>query len=132
MVVLYAATIGGLATMFVGWWGASGTARLSHQIPWVVVAAAGLIALGAGNGLWLLIGRRAVADRRRALLSSFEVPAPAEAVVTDGAEPRPVWSAGMQRYHRPDCQLVAGKTTRSATVAAHAKAGRQPCGMCQP
>jgi hypothetical protein len=132
LAVLYACTVGGLATLLVGWWGVSGTARLSHQVPWVVVGTAGLIVLGAGNGLWLLIGRRAVAERRRSLLGAFAAAPLTASTHRNGAGPKPVWATGMQRYHRPTCQLVAGKATRSSSISAHHRAGRQPCGMCQP
>ena len=136
LLFLYVTTAVGAVVLAVGWWGTSGTAKLTHQIPWLCLAAGGLIVLGAGNSLWLLLGRRAVADRRRVLLAAFDalpVPAGPDAVpATDGAGPRPVAATGMGHYHRPDCQLVAGKAVRAATPATHEKAGRRPCGMCRP
>ncbi|MDQ2651155.1 MAG: hypothetical protein M3Z03_16575 [Actinomycetota bacterium] len=137
MLVLYGFTVASVVVMLVGWWGVSGTARLSHQVPWICVAVGGLILLGTGNSFWLLIGRRAVADRRRELLAAFapfaaDTGTATEVHLRNGAAPKPVAATGMGHYHRPTCQLVQGKATRAATVAAHAKAGRRPCGMCEP
>ena len=133
MLLLYVFTAIGFTILLVAWWGVSGTARLSHQVPWVSLAGAGVIVLGTGNSFWLLIGRRAVADRRRQLLTAFEAAAPLpEGAQPNGSGPQPVWSAGMQHYHRASCQLVQGKATSSDSLAAHRGAGRRPCGMCLP
>src|SRR5947199_77054 len=55
--------------------------------------------------------------------------------VTAGRASRPdalVAAPNMTRYHRRACPLAAGKTVRPATRAAHERAGRRPCGVCQP
>ena len=133
LVLLVATTSIGLAVLATGWWGVSGTARLSHQLPWLNLAVAGLIVLGAGNGLWLMAGRRAIATRRRHLLDAWaHVEVATLEVHPNGSEPQPVWATGMTHYHRPTCQLVEGKGASAASVATHHRAGRQPCGMCRP
>jgi len=43
MLALYICTGIGFAILFVAWWGVSGTARESHQVPWVNVAVAGVL-----------------------------------------------------------------------------------------
>jgi hypothetical protein len=41
--------------------------------------------------------------------------------------------AGMERYHRPDCALAAGRTGwTTATRQEHEAAGRRACGVCRP
>ena len=133
VLVVYAATALGFGLLVVAYWGASSTAEMSRQLPWVNVAIVGIMVLGTGNAVWLLNGRRAVGERRRRLVADPEMgdgehPGAVTSVVTD----RPVAAAGMRHYHRPDCQLVAGKSVRATTLAQHRRARRQPCGMCQP
>src|SRR4051812_18169017 len=62
-----AASTGGLILLLVSWWLSSGQPRLGSQIPWLNAAIAGLAVAGAGNLLWLLQGRRVVAERTRAV-----------------------------------------------------------------
>lgn len=133
MLSLYAMAGVGFVALIVAWWGVSGTTRLSHQMMWVNVGAAGLLIVGAGNCLWLLAGRRAVGERRRLLLDRYEaVGGELEPPHTNGSGPKPVTVTGMRHYHRPGCQLVEGKATSAASVAAHRRARRHPCGMCNP
>jgi hypothetical protein len=130
----------GFGLIVVSWWGTSGTALFKEQVMWLNVGGAGLIVLGIGNCSWLLSGRRALGARRRNLLDGFadvREPTPMATGASDGADPldrvdAPVWGTGMRHYHRPDCQLVFGKRVEEASRNAHARAGRVPCGMCQP
>jgi hypothetical protein len=141
LAIVYVASFVGFALLAVAWWGASGTAKVSHQVPWVSVGAVALIVLGTGNVFWLLLGRRAVEERRRELLAPFAALAERDTAAdatevavepTRTAGPKPVAAPGMGHYHRASCQLVQGKGAKAATPAAHQRAGRQPCGMCQP
>lgn len=118
--------------LVVAWWGASGTARISGQVPWVNVGVAAVVLGGLGNMTWLLQGRRALAIRRRALLAEITARAAQDAYpveTSDLAEPR-VAVAGTTRHHRPDCPAVAGKKVQRVSLAAHERAGRRPCGLC--
>ncbi len=152
----------GLAAIIVGWYAAAGEATPGHQTAWIATAGVGVIVAGAANAGWLARARRAVSRRRAAVLSFAALPAvSAEAPVSDGARPA-VSGAGSRRsaaaslrsaaasarssaaaprlvavrngrfYHSDGCQLVAGKAVSASTKTAHARAGRQPCGVCEP
>jgi hypothetical protein len=43
-----------------------------------------------------------------------------------------VWGNAMTLYHRANCQLVADKPVRPATLRAHERARRKPCRICLP
>lgn len=124
----------GVIAVLSAWWGTSGTSSLSTQYAWVNLGVIGVVVLGTGCCIWLMIGRRALGERERLLLSAIgasqlvRVPTPIRVAATRSF----VAGTGMTRYHHPDCHLVAGKTVLSSSVAAHGRAGRRPCGMCQP
>jgi hypothetical protein len=119
--------------LVVAWWGASGTARTSTLITWINVGGAAIVVAGLANMRWLLQGRRAVAVRRRSLMPAALSMAPRSTVMRTANAPADdvrVAVAGTTRHHRPDCVAVTGKTVRRASVAAHERAGRRPCGLC--
>ena len=142
--------LGGIVVA-VAWYVAAGDASFSQQVGPVDAALAGLLLSGIGNLAWLLHGRRALGERRRLLLPDL---APAAAVnapaKSDDAEAGPdalatppagtasveevfLAGEGMERYHRPDCALAAGRTGwTTATRREHEAAGRRPCGVCRP
>lgn len=132
----YITTLLAALVIAIAWWAASGTADVSSQSAWTMVAIGGLIIAGTGNVLWILAGRTIVALRRRQLVVLPETIS--GAVAPDAVEP-PAEDAGalvatesMTRYHRPDCPLAVGKDARAATLNAHRKRGRRPCGVCNP
>lgn len=129
----------GLATIVTAWFGASGSASITHQAAWLNLGIGGLVVFGAGNCLWLLAVRGAVGDRRASLVWLDSVAAEG-ATAGDGfvggngighLEPattatwRLVRGAGMKRVHSPDCPLVAGKRVEPAGVS-----DGEPCGVC--
>lgn len=135
VVRIYLSTGLSVILIVAGWWGASGTIDTATQTAWTAVSIGGLIIAGTGNALWLLHGRRAVAEQQRRLLS-LPVTARAE-TAPRREEARPtedvvVATDTMTRYHRPDCPLVAGKDVRAAEVRDHQQKGRRPCGVCTP
>lgn len=145
VVVVYLANLAGATCLALAWWGASGVGRFGDQLAWVELGIGGLVVAGTGNALWLLHGRGTVGRRRRDLLHTFELPTESSGVGGDepgAAEPVPaaaaaardqlVAAAGMTRYHRPECQLVAGKAALPASRSAHERAARIPCGICLP
>lgn len=117
--------------LVVAWWGVSGSAHTATQITWLNVGVAAVVVGGLGNMTWLLQGRRAVALRRRQLSTTLPDVVTTGRALTDGSG-RAVRVAvpGTSRYHRPECAAVAGKTVRQASLAAHRRAGRRPCGLC--
>ena len=119
------------AMLGVAWWGISGTAKLGTQITWLNVGVASIVVGGLGNMTWLLQGRRALALRRRELLSQIPVDAlrtPPPAYPEPGQKRLAV--AGTTHHHAPGCAAVAGKRTKAMSAAAHERAGRRPCGIC--
>jgi hypothetical protein len=61
-------------------------------------------------------------------IRQLHTPAPVDVGVTDTAL---VTAPGMTRYHRPDCDVVRGKPTRTVSPA-DLQGGLTTCGMCQP
>jgi hypothetical protein len=136
--------LGGIV-IAVGWYVAAGEATFSQQVAPLDAALAGFLLSGIGNLAWLLHGRRAVGERRRLLLpdvaetaaeANVEVETVAPVATDHGTTSlEEVFLAGedMERYHRPDCALAAGRTGwTTATRGAHELAGRRPCGVCRP
>jgi hypothetical protein len=142
--------LGGIAVA-VSWYVCAGDLQFSQQVGPIDAAMAGLLLAGVGNLAWLLHGRRALGERRRALLADvtlggLDQPAPVGTRRRLGSASRtmtPVASAadeslfvageGMERFHRPDCALAAGRTGWSTLPRQeHEAAGRRPCGVCHP
>jgi hypothetical protein len=124
----------GLCLVVGGWVGASGKPLPSRQLGWVTVAAIGLLCSGVSNAMWLLAGRRAVGLRRaRAVTEPLGRLSPGRnASAANTAEDQVVAAATMTRYHRPSCELVAGKTVEVLAESDHIGRDRQPCGVCKP
>ena len=129
LLALYATTFAGVLLVFLAWYEVSASTRLASQVRWTNVGVAGVIVLGAGNLFWLLRGRRAAGQLKRRLLPLVAVPEEGPATV---AAVRLVAGSAMTRFHRSDCPLVAGKSVKAVSEAAHRRAGRQPCGVCEP
>ena len=126
--------------LMIAWWGASGTAKLSSELAWMNLGVAGLVVFGATLAMWLLAGRRALGQRQAAMRVSLEATVAkregrpdtdSSAKAAAGADAL-VWANGGTLYHRADCQLVAGKVLRSATLHAHDRARRKACQICLP
>jgi hypothetical protein len=136
--------LGGIV-IAVAWYIAAGEATFGQQVGPLDAALAGLLLSGVGNLAWLLHGRRALGERRRLLLpdvaeatTSFDV----QAVVVSplptaegagSADEVFLAGEGMERFHRPECALAAGRAGwTTATRREHEDAGRRPCGVCRP
>ncbi|MET7617944.1 hypothetical protein [Streptomyces sp. NPDC005408] len=131
VLIVCGTTLAGFALIVTAWFGAGGTASVARQTAWLNLAVAGFAVSSIGLCLWLLRARRAVGDRRIALISL----APREEQ-EDPYEEKPlrrassqhlVRAAGMVRLHRRDCPLLTGK---DVTLAA-AEDG-ELCGVCAP
>ena len=118
------------------WYGASGTAKSGAQIRWVILGSAALIVMGTANTLWLLVGRSAVTARKRLILRPVELlrsqGESAERPVVEVVDDRVFSAPGMERYHRPACQLAVGKDAQALSVSEATRAGLKPCGVCEP
>lgn len=128
------------AGLVVSWWGTSGAVRNSVLITYLVFGIVTTLAAGAWIAAALSSGRAAVRSRRGVLESRIEdvlERVPAEVIEArsngrgSGAE---VFLSlkGATRFHRADCPLVCGKSPTRAGRAAHERAGRRPCGVCEP
>jgi hypothetical protein len=130
LAILVGGWLCGLVGVGAGWFGASGTADVPAQMSWVDLAVAGVVVSGVTNCLWLTAGRRAVGQRRAALVD-IEPPQPTPlrparlADVTTSFDFFQV--PGQRMVHRPDCPLLAGKERQPATPAQG-----PPCGVCAP
>lgn len=136
IVMVSATALVGLVLLVAAWFGASGSGSPMHTATWLNVAAGGFAVFGAGNFLWLLRGRRAIGERRVALISLEPAdgpPAPPRSPRAGHASSGPptalrlVTVPGMARVHDPDCPLVAHKPVRPASAG-----DGDPCGVCQP
>jgi fatty acid desaturase len=134
-VVLVRAVVG----LVVGWLGVSDTVDLDGQTRWLGFGIAALILGGFGMVGWLLVGLGRVARLRREVLAELtrRHPEPVTAdwqVTTHQASVTVNFGTvpGMRRYHRADCQLLAGKQGTYAATADHEKAGLAPCPICLP
>lgn len=93
------------------------------------IASGGLLVALAGNLVWLFGVLREVTGLRRSVLG---VP-PASPDRTPDIRAAPeqlVAGPSMTRYHRESCILVRGKEVKTASLSAHRRAGRLPCGVC--
>jgi hypothetical protein len=129
----------GLVVMAMAIYQAGGKATVAAQLPWASWAVGGFVIVGLANGLWLLALRQTIGRRYRLLFDDLtpervgavrSVSARRVPVVLD--ESALVAAAGMTRFHRARCLLASGKTVKSSSRAGHRRAGRQPCGVCEP
>jgi hypothetical protein len=124
----------GLAGIVVAWAGASGTVTWRNQLIWTAVAAGGVVIAAAGGALWLLSGFGAVKVEQRDLKQKLYArlsPEPGREIRTT-APGAFLWAPGMTRFHRADCELIAGKPVQSLTAEDCRRRELYPCGMCQP
>lgn len=133
----------GAITIAVAWYICAGDATFNQQVGPVDAGVAGLLVTGLGNASWLLRGRRAVGERRRALLADIAQdppPVPSGPLLLSTAAPSVapatdlfVAGSDMTRFHRPTCALAQGRVGWVAMDRQeHEQAGRQPCGVCRP
>ncbi len=132
LALLLLLTCGGLGA---SWWMTAGTGDGSVQLTWTEAAVAAVLVAAVACTLWLLAGHHAVSRRRRALASRLAGTMarldrlPAATRSTAGT----VCSAErMTRYHRDGCPLVRGKPVVWSSAEESRRAGRRPCGVCDP
>jgi hypothetical protein len=126
----------GATALFLGWYGASGTALTAKQVPYVVS--------GGLTGVCLLVLAAAcfaADDVRRSLARLAEMERKVDqlyGLLTDPAEPvdddgELVALAGGGSYHRRGCRLVQGKdSVQPLTPAISAGRDLTPCRVCDP
>ncbi|MDQ1695412.1 MAG: hypothetical protein QOJ03_765 [Frankiaceae bacterium] len=119
-----------LAGVVVAWWCASGTASFGRQLPWLDVGVVAVVIGGLGNMTWLLQGRRALAVRRRGLLSALTAAPEAMTATAAATDTERLAVPGTTRHHRAGCPAIAGKAVEAMPATDHERAGRRPCGLC--
>lgn len=135
VVLLYALSVLGAALLVASAWATTAADDVSTRIAWINLGVAGLIVAGTGNAFWLMAGRRAVGERRARLLAVPPVDQEKSSVVpsTDMHPDSGLAAvAGGRRFHRSHCALVVGKAVTVGSRSRHERAGRRPCGVCQP
>ena len=124
----------GALALFLGWYGVSGTAVTAKQVPYLV--SGGLVgvvlvvlaaALFAAQDIRQRLARFEDLESKVGLLTSLLLE-PEPDVEAEGAV---VAVPGGSSYHRPECTLVAGKTTALAVDPADRRDLR-PCRVCDP
>ncbi|MDQ1684382.1 MAG: hypothetical protein QOC82_1119 [Frankiaceae bacterium] len=143
-IVGWALAIAGAVALFVGWWGVSGEALTSKQIPYLVSAGLTGVALFILAGVFLAtddirrqFGQIAELQRKvddlYALFAADIAAGESDSVVTGIDPPAYVALPTGSSYHRPDCALVAGKREAAPTDAAAVRdRGLSPCRVCSP
>lgn len=127
----------GFALVCGGSFGAGGETTPADQMPWLTVSVLGLMVAGFTNALWLMDARRRL-SRTRVLVLGPGKPRPrylrarTALVETPPATEHPVMHPNSTKYHRPSCELVAGRTTTAAAAAVHEAEGRGSCEVCEP
>ena len=124
--------VGGCALGLIGLgicsWGGSGEVDLSDQLHWLVGGICCVALSAVCLAYWLLSGLRTVRlEMARVFATVTPNRGPAAASIGGTAL---VTVAGMVRYHRPECPLVAGKTVRELDAATIAAEGLRECGAC--
>lgn len=124
-----------VAVLVLAWSNASSEQLARDHEQWLNLGIGAVLFSGAANGLFLMGARRAVAIRRAALYRTacLAAPPPTPSGST-GPQRAPKFAAGplMTRYHRPTCELAAGKPVALEPRRDHEAAGRRPCGICRP
>ena len=103
---------------------------LGDGIVWINLAVVALVALAASHGLFLIIGRKRVGSRRRALLTDARPRTRVVPTVAGRHQQGWVWIAGTRRAHRPNCVLVVGKHATTATDSLIRAEQLRRCEVC--
>jgi hypothetical protein len=125
----------GLVLIVAGWYVAHNTTEPARHLVATNIAVGGLVIALIANVVWVLSGLREVGQLRRHLLDTHAATRLAQTTATSTAateDDELVATPEMTRYHRPSCPAVQGKRAEPASASTHAKAGRRPCGICQP
>ncbi|MEW6471232.1 MAG: hypothetical protein AB1679_03090 [Actinomycetota bacterium] len=144
-VALAVGAVGGLVVV-VAWFGASSSPIVRDQAGWGAVGVAGTFAVIAASILWVVTIRQTVALRAAELRAAIAAGAAyarpaAEASPSTGRREAPPPAAAeadlvaaptMVHYHRAGCRLAAAKPVERAGRVEHERAGRTPCGVCEP
>jgi hypothetical protein len=121
----------------VAWYGSSGTTSWSTQMAWMVLSIAAVTVAAASCARWVITGMRSTRWERAQIVRVINAvwPDKSGGDRTTAVEERygaPVAAPTMTRFHRPSCQLAAGKDVTGLTEAQIVDHHLAPCEMCAP
>lgn len=134
----------GVIALVVCFVGCNNTEVWRTQLLWIVGGAVALVWMFTANASWLLTGLGVVARERvalrRAIVRHLEIDLHqndsrgAERASAAGPDDAALVLTGdlMTRFHRPGCQLAAGKDLESVSRDVGLERGLGPCGVCSP
>jgi len=127
--------VAGLGLIWAGWNGAGTYNDIRKQFPYLISGGiAGLALVVIGVGLMIIQSQRA--DRVQLEANLVELRAILERMTgvptTNGSADSALVVAGPNAYHRPDCNLVAGRDLRRITPDQAVTAGLEACRVCAP
>jgi hypothetical protein len=136
--------LGGAIALFVGWFGISGEALTAKQLPYLVSAGLTGIALFILAGVFLATDdvrrqferiselERKVDDLYSLFVAEIDAPGKSRPRTLASATGWVALPTGTS-YHRPDCNLVTGKTNVATVDAAGIESKQlRPCRVCEP
>lgn len=125
----------GVTLLVAGWIQVRNESAYAEQVGGINMAVAGALVAGAGAIPMLLAGRRAVADRRLAILGDLRH-MPVVATVARASDDSTSWNLvggeGLRHFHRAGCTMAQGRNWSAASRSEHERAGRVACGVCRP
>lgn len=126
-VIVLGGCVLGLLGLGICSWGGSGEIDLSVQMRWLLGGIFAVTVSSLSLAFWLFSGLRMVRLEMARLHRMIHPAYPEAAAISGGGF---VTVAGMVRYHRADCPLVAGKNVRVLDAATIAAESLRECGAC--
>lgn len=136
---------GGVAAIYLAWYGAAHTRDVTDQLPYLIsggLLGVALMVLGGSFYFSYYVARLHSATRRNAValeavvqrLDAQRLDALSLLAATQQERPNGavLVVAGGRRYHRVGCSLVGGKDTESVAVSEAQTRGLAPCKVCEP
>ena len=121
----------------IAWYGSSGTTDWSTQMGWLVLSIAAATLAAGSCARWVITGLRSTRRERAQIVRVVngawpDKRRPERTIVVDDQFEIPVAGPTMTRFHRPTCQLAAGKDVVGLTGPQIASEHLAPCEMCAP
>lgn len=121
----------------IAWYGSSGTTDWSTQTGWMVLSIASATVAAGSCARWVITGLRTTRAERAQIIGAINIAWPDKGGPTrtpafDNRWETPVASRTMTRFHRPTCQLAAGKDVVRLNSSQITTRHLAPCEMCAP
>jgi hypothetical protein len=132
-------TLGCGIGLIVVWWGAADRGVFSAQVGWLTAGVAVLMVSLYGHASLVIRARRAIGERRAALISDAVVtllpnlpakPVPESAAGNGSAQSGVIVVTGFNLFHEPGCAMAAGRDTEELSKSQALSAGLSACGIC--